>query len=81
MLVRAVLALCHHEAFYWVLGFRGQRFHFTCVRCSQLYFQFILQAMAGISAELTAEEQMKAYIDAILQSDKLLSARVREHKT
>jgi hypothetical protein len=23
MLVRAVLALCHHEAFYWVLGFRG----------------------------------------------------------
>jgi protein-arginine kinase activator protein McsA len=60
---------------------RGQRFHFTCVRCSQLYVQFILPAMAGISAELSAEDQTKAYINAILERDKLLSARVREPKT
>jgi protein-arginine kinase activator protein McsA len=56
---------------------RGQRFQFTCVRCGQLYVQFILPAMAGISAELSAEDQIKAYIDAILESDRLLSARVR----
>ena len=57
---------------------RGQRFHFTCVRCSQLYVEFILPAMAAIPADLRADDQMNAYIDAILESDRLLSARVRE---
>ncbi len=57
---------------------RGQRFHFTCSRCTQLYVQFVLPAMATIPAELSADDQMKAYVDAILESDRLVSARVRE---
>jgi protein-arginine kinase activator protein McsA len=60
---------------------RGERFHFTCGRCSQLYAQFVLQAMTAIPAGLSAEEQIKAYIDVISESDRLLSAKVREPKT
>jgi len=57
---------------------RGQRFHFTCVRCSQLYIQSILPAMAAIPADLSAEAQMSAYVDAVSASDRLVCATVRK---
>ena len=56
---------------------RGERFHFTCVRCSQLYVGFIVPALAGIQGALSAEAQMDAYVNAVSESDRLVHATLR----
>ena len=56
---------------------RHQRWHFTCVRCGQLYLDFILPALAGIPEGLSQADQRNAIITAISRSDDLVRGRLR----
>jgi protein-arginine kinase activator protein McsA len=57
---------------------RGERFHFTCLRCSQLYVGFIVPALVGIPGDLSADAQMDAYVNAVSESDRLVHATLRD---
>lgn len=57
---------------------RGERFHFTCFRCSGLYHEFITASLANIPKGLTPQEEMDACTGLVAEADKRVRERVGE---
>ena len=60
---------------------RGQRFHFTCVRCAQLYAQFLMVALADIPSEASSETENEVAARWIRQIDTQVFECVRQPQT
>jgi|SRR5438094_51072 len=64
----------------WEEAARGELFHFTCFRCSQLYHQFATVALADLPSGLSAHDQIQALTRLIADTDKKVYERVGDQE-
>ena len=62
----------------WERRARGERFHFTCFRCSFISHEVVSAALADIPQDLSRDAQLEALVDLTSQTDELVRERVRE---
>jgi protein-arginine kinase activator protein McsA len=65
----------------WEQSVRGQRFHYTCLRCAELQYQFFMQALDAMPKGLSTDKQMDAITRAISESDSHVRKRLQDTKS
>jgi len=53
----------------WEQKARGERFHFACLKCLEIYGQLFQQRLEGISSTCPAQEQMQLMSLAVQETD------------
>jgi protein-arginine kinase activator protein McsA len=65
----------------WEQPVRGQLFHYSCFRCSELSHQFVAAALAALPSGLSREAQLEALTRLIADTDAQVRERVRSQET
>ena len=65
----------------WEQPVRGQLFHFTCFRCSQLSHTFVTTALAALPEGLSPQAQLQALTQLVADTDRQVYERVRDQET
>ena len=64
----------------WERSVRGQRFHFTCFRCSALFHRFLLESIRDIPKGLGKDEELEAMRAAIAKSDRKVCETIKSQQ-
>src|SRR5207244_2933871 len=64
----------------WEQAARGELFHFTCFRCSQLYHQFSTVALAALPRGRSVRDQIDALTRLIADTDRKVYEHVRDQQ-
>jgi hypothetical protein len=61
----------------WEVSSRQQRYHYTCFRCSELFHEFITEALSSIPDGLPPEQQLQRIEQITRDTDQRVRDRVR----
>jgi hypothetical protein len=61
----------------WELPSRQQRYHYTCRRCAELYYKFLLEAAVSIPQGLSPAQKLQHIEQTIRETDRRVQNQVR----
>jgi len=61
----------------WEFSSRQQRYHYRCFRCTQLYHEFLTEAVSSIPDGLPPEQQLQIIEQITRDTDQRVRERIR----